>query len=276
MPFPIVLRLSPVSLPKSLISIGNCSFVNCTALTNLSFPDTLTEIGSLAFGSCSSLQHVILPKGIKEIAESAFAGCANLVSVTCQDSLTIIGYKAFDGCVSLKNLTLSKNLEEIGWAAFRDCRQLNSLALPDRLSTIEYAAFDGCPNLKYLYVPDSVEKIGVGADGTLAFDGETTLICPEGSYAETYAQMYFLTHATGGYSIWNGIVEMPKTWTLPWVRQRRLWSIILFLLQKEPIFIPEWMRNLKPCCVFRDKCSFPLFRLEMDGLRRNTQGYPAM
>ena len=202
--------LVAVSLPKSLISIGNCSFVNCTALTNLSFPDTLTEIGSLAFGSCSSLQHVILPKGIKEIAESAFAGCANLVSVTCQDSLTIIGYKAFDGCVSLKNLTLSKNLEEIGWAAFRDCRQLNSLALPDRLSTIEYAAFDGCPNLKYLYVPDSVEKIGVGADGTQAFDGETTLICPEGSYAETYAQMYFLTHATGGYSIWNGIVEMAQ------------------------------------------------------------------
>ena len=202
--------LVAVSLPKSLISIGNCSFVNCTALTNLSFPDTLTEIGSLAFGSCSSLQHVILPKGIKEIAESAFAGCANLVSVTCQDSLTIIGYKAFDGCVSLKNLTLSKNLEEIGWAAFRDCRQLNSLALPDRLSTIEYAAFDGCPNLKYLYVPDSVEKIGVGADGTLAFESETTLICPEGSCAETYAQMYFLRYATGGYSIWNGILEMAQ------------------------------------------------------------------
>ena len=202
--------LIAVSLPKSLISIGNCSFVNCTALTNLSFPDTLTEIGSLAFGGCSSLQHVILPKGIKEIAESTFADCANLVSVTCQDSLTIIGYKAFDGCTSLKNLMLSKNLEKIGWAAFRGCRQLNSLALPDRLSTIEYAAFDGCSNLKYLYVPDSVEKIGVGADGTLAFESETTLICPEGSYAETYAQMYFLRYATGGYSIWNGIVEMAQ------------------------------------------------------------------
>ncbi len=202
--------LIAVSLPKSLISIGNCSFVNCAALTNLSFPDTLTEIGSLAFGGCSSLQHVILPKGIKEIAESTFADCANLVSVTCQDSLTIIGYKAFDGCTSLKNLMLSKNLEKIGWAAFRGCRQLNSLALPDRLSTIEYAAFDGCPNLKYLYVPDSVEKIGVGADGTLAFESETTLICPEGSYAETYVQMYFLRHATGGYSIWNGIVEMAQ------------------------------------------------------------------
>ena len=202
--------LIAVSLPKSLISIGNCSFVNCAALTNLSFPDTLTEIGSLAFGGCSSLQHVILPKGIKEIAESTFADCANLVSVTCQDSLTIIGYKAFDGCTSLKNLMLSKNLEKIGWAAFRGCRQLNSLALPDRLSTIEYAAFDGCSNLKYLYVPDSVEKIGVGADGTLAFESKTTLICPEGSYAETYAQMYFLRYATGGYSIWNGIVEMAQ------------------------------------------------------------------
>ena len=190
--------LTGVSLPESLISIGFCAFKDCVSLQDLVFPDAVAFIGSSAFRGCLSLQHVILPKGIKEIAESAFADCANLVSVTCQDSLTIIGYKAFDGCTSLKNLTLSKNLEEIGWAAFRDCRQLNSLGLPDRLSTIEYAAFDGCQNLKYLYVPDSVEKIGVGADGTLAFDGETTLICPEGSYAETYAQMYFLTHATVG------------------------------------------------------------------------------
>ena len=199
-----------VSLPESLISIGFCAFKDCVSLQDLVFPDAVAFIGSSAFRGCLSLQRVVLPKGIKKIAESAFADCANLVSVTCQDSLTIIGYKAFDGCTSLKNLMLSKNLEKIGWAAFRGCRQLNSLALPDRLSTIEYAAFDGCSNLKYLYVPDSVEQIGVGADGTLAFDGETTLICPEGTYAETYAQMYFLRHATGGYSIWNGIVEMAQ------------------------------------------------------------------
>lgn len=199
--------LIAVSLPKSLISIGNCSFMNCTALTNLSFPNTLAEIGSLAFSGCASLQHVILPMGLKEIAKSAFAGCTNLTSVICRDSLTSIGYEAFDGCISLKKLTLSTNLEKIGWAAFRNCRKLNSLALPDRLSTIEYAAFEGCQNLEYLYVPDSVEQIGVGASGTLAFENDTTLICLEGSYAETYAQMYFLRYVTGGYSIWNGIVE---------------------------------------------------------------------
>ena len=44
-----------VSIPDSIISIGNSAFSNCTDLTSISIPHSITSIGNLAFSGCKSL-----------------------------------------------------------------------------------------------------------------------------------------------------------------------------------------------------------------------------
>ena len=52
---------------KSVTSIGDSAFEDCSSLTSVTIPDSVTSIGSYAFYNCSSLTSVTTPDSVTSI-----------------------------------------------------------------------------------------------------------------------------------------------------------------------------------------------------------------
>jgi hypothetical protein len=132
-------------------------------ITQLSLPDGMTSVGAAAFADCKFLNNATIPSSVKEIRYSAFEDCRSLSSLTFVEpsALTSIGNWAFYNCHKLQHVTIPEGVTEIGEAAFFDCTYLSELTLP---ATMEYIADNGfglCAKLKRINVsattPPAVE-----------------------------------------------------------------------------------------------------------------------
>ena len=83
-----LLSIKSVEIPKSVTSIGDWAFLECSGLTSVTIPDSVTSIGNLAFSGCSGLTSITIPDSVTSIGWSAFSGCSGLTSVTIPDSVT--------------------------------------------------------------------------------------------------------------------------------------------------------------------------------------------
>ncbi len=88
---------------------------------------TVTSIGDKAFAECTSLTSITIPDGVASIGEAAFYGCANLTSITIPDSVTSIGRYAFFDCTSLTSITIPAGVTSIGEEAFSWCSILTAV-----------------------------------------------------------------------------------------------------------------------------------------------------
>ena len=80
------------------------SFKGCTSLTSITIPESVIVIGNEAFYGCSSLTSITIPDSATSIGSSAFYGCSSLTSITIPDGVTSIGYGAFEGSKSLTSV----------------------------------------------------------------------------------------------------------------------------------------------------------------------------
>jgi hypothetical protein len=71
-------ELVSVTLPNTIVSIGEGTFFNCIRLLSVIIPNTVTFVGKYAFYGCRSLTAVSVPK-VVNIHEKAFEGCDNLI-----------------------------------------------------------------------------------------------------------------------------------------------------------------------------------------------------
>lgn len=170
--------LTQVSLPASLISIGEGAFGNCSSLQQVNFSENLTAIGKSAFEGCSSLQQVNFPKNLTAIGIRAFQNCSNLKQVdlsTCT-ALTKIGERTFSMCSKLEEVKFPKNLTVIEKEAFFYCTNLTQAVLVGctALSEIGVNVFNSCQNLTYVTMPKNLSTIGhnafSGCSGVSVFD----------------------------------------------------------------------------------------------------------
>ncbi len=81
------------NFPKTITSIPDNAFADCSSLTSFSFEEgsELTEIGALSFSNCSSLESIIIPSKVKKIGANAFLNTDNLLKFTNNSSLTMNG-----------------------------------------------------------------------------------------------------------------------------------------------------------------------------------------
>jgi len=64
---------------SSYIQYG--SFYNCSKLTSITIPNSVTSIGERAFYNCINLTSITIPDSVTSIVKSAFYNCSNLTNV---------------------------------------------------------------------------------------------------------------------------------------------------------------------------------------------------
>jgi hypothetical protein len=97
-----------VTIPDSVISIGEEAFDDCTGLTNVMIGNSVTSIGEAAFG-LTSLTSVTIPGSVTSIGYGAFSGCSSLANATIDNGVTSIGEFAFEGDDSLTSVYFTGN-----------------------------------------------------------------------------------------------------------------------------------------------------------------------
>lgn len=155
-------KLSSISLSKNLKSIGDSAFWGCE-LEEITIPDSVISIGDGAFCMCQYLKKVTIPDGVTSLGSGAFAGCYKLEEVILPDSVTVIDYKTFYECENLKQLTLGNYITEIGEKAFYGCISLTEFNIPDTVEIIGEFAWGFCYGLTTINIPANVKSIGIGA-----------------------------------------------------------------------------------------------------------------
>ncbi|GMH94983.1 hypothetical protein TL16_g13050 [Triparma laevis f. inornata] len=106
-------NLIVVDIPEGVHTIGEASFACCRKLTTVSFPTTLKSIGWHAFLECTSLDNVdLLHTNLEEIGAEAFFFCSELKTMTIPDSLQTLGLNVFRDCSKLvpENIDVSYNI----------------------------------------------------------------------------------------------------------------------------------------------------------------------
>lgn len=145
-------RLTGVSMPNSVTSIGNYAFSGCTGFSgNLNLPTSLTSIGIESFWGCTGFTGTLtIPESVTNIDITAFAGTRFSTvywnAVNCND--ITCGYTYFYGYYIYN-------------------------------STHYYGLLAACSNLKYVYVGSNVQRLpayslyGCSQVTTLASQAET-------------------------------------------------------------------------------------------------------
>ena len=155
-------KLTSVTLPASVQTIGEGAFYGCSRLTSFSLPASTTAIGAEAFGDCTALESLAWNENLKTIGRSAFAGCAALASASLPEGVTVVGPLAFMGCTRLTSASLGNSLTLVGDSAFYGCSSLAGIALPATVDSIGAYAFDGCTALRSMTLAEGSALRSIG------------------------------------------------------------------------------------------------------------------
>lgn len=147
--------ISSVTIPESVVKIGNSAFGQCRKLRSVNL-NKVETIGSYAFAGCG-LQSADL-NNVTTIGKGAFVACY-LTSVAL-NAVKSVGDSAFYES-SLSSLELGSVLENIGEGAFEKT-QIKTVTFPNTLLTIGKNAFHEC-YLTNVTIPASVTSIGTMA-----------------------------------------------------------------------------------------------------------------
>jgi hypothetical protein len=129
----------------------------------VSLPDSIINIGEYAFAGNNNLVSIIVPSSVKYIDNNAFDHCTALTNVTISDGVTIIGASAFYWCTSLTDITVPGSVTSVGNYAFYQCSSLTNATMLDGVINIGTGVFAGCFELESIILPESVMSIGDGA-----------------------------------------------------------------------------------------------------------------
>lgn len=161
-----------LSLPASVVSVGNGLFSLCNGLSSIQvaeenplfFSRDGILYGKSPFSICfvpkAIVGDLVLPEGLTEIPSSAFQNCAGLTTVTLPEDVTYIADGAFSGCAGLQEIFMADGIVDIGVQAFSKCSNLTIVSIPSSVKRIQASAFVGCENLMYVILHEGLEEIG--------------------------------------------------------------------------------------------------------------------
>ena len=184
--------LTSVTIPPTILGIGECAFKNCSGLKSLFIPKSVNTIGEFAFSGCGGLESISVEEGNEKfdsrnncnaIIETKrswlYKGCKNTI---IPDDTRSIFHEAFRGCGDMTSITIPNNVTYIGQGAFEDCSGLTSITIPKSVLTILGSAFNGCSGLTSIHCQgETPPNSGVQGAFENSIYSNATLFIPKGS-----------------------------------------------------------------------------------------------
>lgn len=118
---PDTVTLEGVEYPVT--RIADNAFNGFRQLKSVTLPKTLVYIGEQAFRDCQSLTTITIPENVTEISYGTFMYCGKLTEVIMHDNVEKIGSQAFNSCGSLTEAHLYK-VKTIGGGAFANDKNI--------------------------------------------------------------------------------------------------------------------------------------------------------
>ncbi|MBR5167981.1 MAG: leucine-rich repeat domain-containing protein [Salinivirgaceae bacterium] len=180
--------LKSITIPNSIVSIGDWAFNGCIWISEITIPESVTIIGASAFARCG-LKSIDIPNSVTRIGDYAFNSCIELKSVKIPNSVRKLGNRVFEGCDQLQyneynndkylgndenpylvlmraaiqdTCIININCKFINSKAFYNHSQLKMVSIPESVTSIGTEAFCGS-GLLSITIPNSVVCIGDGA-----------------------------------------------------------------------------------------------------------------
>lgn len=165
-------RMTSISLPSGIYSIGKQTFKGCSSLLSIKLPDSLVNIDEEAFAGCTSLSELTLPETVVSIGSNAFNDCANIKTINLGSKVEEITGESFSNMVSLESITVSEDNPYFttidGNLYTKDCKTLIKYAsgktdevfnMPEGVEVISEYAFDNAQNLKKINISNELYDI---------------------------------------------------------------------------------------------------------------------
>ena len=84
--------MTKIIVSEGITAIGQNNFYECKKVTSITLPSTLKSIGTQAFiNNTAAAQDLVIPEGVTTIADKAFEGCNAVLSVTLPSTLESLG-----------------------------------------------------------------------------------------------------------------------------------------------------------------------------------------
>lgn len=181
--------LVQITIPDSVVRIGEGAFEMTTYLESIDLPPSLREVPASAF-RWSGLERIVIPDGVTTIGAQAFRQCWYLTDVTLPESLLEIQEHAFSQS-GVQFINLPTMLRSIGESAF-SYAELKEVHLPLDVTIGDYAFYGGAEKI-YVCTGD-LSRVGTEAFG----DDEDTVTL---YYAEAASEW--------GQQKWEGVITVP-------------------------------------------------------------------
>ena len=158
-------RLTSITIPSGVTSLGNDAFFSCGGLTSVTLAENsqLITIGGNAFSSCVDLTKVVVSSiedwlkisfrnGVANplyYAQHLFIGEEEVTELIIPNTITEIKTNAFYGCSGLNSITIPSSVTNIGGSAFSQCVGLAEVNLigNSNFMNIDSSAFADCSGL---------------------------------------------------------------------------------------------------------------------------------
>ncbi|KAK8880602.1 hypothetical protein M9Y10_003282 [Tritrichomonas musculus] len=138
-------NLTSITIPKSVVEIGDSSFEECDKLEEVKFEDNseLQIIGKSAF-SGSSIKTIVIPPNVTEISREAF-GFSKLKQIIFSENskLRSIEQGAFFN-TGIKNISIPPNVTNIDSFAFFSCKALKGIVFENKKMNLKSLKFREC------------------------------------------------------------------------------------------------------------------------------------